>query len=1080
MRIFGTVLIVLAGLVMPSIGLAQQASESFGKSRIQYKSFEWRYFSAGTFDLYFYKGGNELAEQAVKYLQEEYERVTDVLGYVPLSKTKIFLYNSYSDLLQSNIGVNESFQAVAGETVFVKNVVEIAYPGTLEAFKTELVYQVASKLLQEMMFGGSLTDMFQNAYLLNLPDWYIPGAARYIAYGWGPRMDDYVRDLVANQRVRKLDRYQGDEAVLLGQSIWNYIAEKYGRSNISSVLNLTRIIRNEERSIANTLGTTFDRFKAGWVSYYKGQAEKVAEEYVYPDDQYLITTKNRRGVYRNRVSLSPNGRYLAYSENDKGRFSIIIYDKVSDSEKTVIQGGYRLLNQQVNQDLPIMTWQDSVTLAVVAERNGSPALWLYEVGEKEKTVVPLSTFHAIQHISFNDNGRLMVMSAEEDGRSDIYLVSLRKNVWRKITDDAYDDEFPEFVPGTNAIVFTSNRSSDTLRSTTLEEVKDDLLTFNLFVYNLDSTKNVLARITNTLSTDIFPLASDTKTFYYLSDQKGIRNIFRYNTADSIYSQISNFANSIKAISINFETSEVAYVAEMEGKDYVYLQPIDFSKTRFTLPTARQQRQQAKYLANRMLVNRARMAAEMAKVDTVENSGDIDEASILDPNDYQFGTPKEGVEVDPNAPIDTENYAFNVQEDSQDERSSFLQNYRRTVEEATVTGPFDYRTRFSADNLTTSLEIDPIIGWGFTASTQMNDVLENHRFRAGTFVRPDLTGGKVYLEYDYLPMKVDVGIRVSRKSFDRRFDNRPFQRYSLNKLEVKAALPHSVSMRTEGSLFYALTQFQELNPAYLLAPPSVPLHENQSFLGIRGAFILDNSVINGMNQMEGTRAKVLIQNHFALGDASRSFGNISADVRHYQLLHRNLVLAVRGFYGRFFGPQRQSYLLGGMDNWAFNATDNLDQPGNPLSIDGLVNNRQILFVEYVTSLRGFNYNALNGVNALLGNVELRLPLVRYFYSGPITSNFFRNLQLTGFYDIGSSWTGPSPWNPNNELNTRVIADEGSAFRVELNNYNNPWLMSYGVGFRSVILGYYTKVDLAWPIVNYRTQEPRLLLTLGYDF
>ena len=1081
-------LLMMAFVAWMPVAQAQQAAEEFGKNRIQYKSFEWRYYSSGNFDLYFYQGGNELAELAVDYLKDEYEHITDIVGYVPLAKTKIFLYTSISDLHQSNIGVSDSYQSVAGETVFVKNVVEIAYPGSLVEFQLELKYQVASKLLQEMMYGGSLSDMFQNAYLLNLPDWFIPGVARYVAYGWGPRMDDYVRDLMLNGRVRKLDRYSDEEAVLLGQSIWNYIAEKYGKQNISSVLNLARIMRNEERGIANTLGTTFERFKAGWQDYYLQQSREVLKEYEFPRPEARITAKNRRGVTHNRVSMSPNGRYLAYTINDRGRYAVELRDREKGDLSTVVKGGYRLLNQQDNDRMPILAWQDSTTLAVLVERRGSPALWLYSVTTGKKTLMPLSVFSTIQHISFNDNGRLMVVSAEENGKSDIHLVSLRRNVTRKLTNDAYDDLYPEFVPGTNAIVFSSNRSSDTLRSATYKQIQQQELTYNLFVYNLDTTSTVLSRLTNTLSTDIYPIPINQDEFYYLSDQKGVINLFRYHRTDSLYTQVTNFATSLKSVTINRNLRELAFVAEVEAKDHIFIQEMDLTGQRFTLPTQRQQRQQARYVANRLMISREREARERIEAARQEeqsrrdsDAANVDESAILDPNDYEFGT-LNGEQTDPEEIIDTENYVFSEPQNANAEpqRNSFLLDYRRTQNTQQVSGPFDYRTRFSANNLVTSLEIDPLMGWGFTVKTDMNDLLENHHFEGGAFATTNLRSGDVYLDYAYLPAKVDLGARVNRKTMELTGENGALQRYSLNQLELKAALPFSVSLRSEGALFVTNTQYQELTPAYLIAPPPTPVYAGQTYVGARLGLVFDNTLINGTNLMEGTRGKVGLKNYYALGDQSLNFGNLSADIRHYQPIHRNLILALRGFYGWFYGQQEQSYLLGGMDNWLFRRSDNLDQPGNPLAVTALNNNSQLLFLEYVTSLRGFNYNVLNGRNALLANAELRLPLVRYFYSGPVTSNFFRNLQLTGFYDIGSSWTGPSPWSPDNELNTRVIDEEGSNFRVELKNYNNPWLMSYGVGLRSVILGYYTKFDLAWPIENYRVQSPRLFVTVGYDF
>jgi len=105
-------------------------------------------------------------------------------------------------------------------------------------------------------------------------------------------------------------------------------------------------------------------------------------------------------------------------------------------------------------------------------------------------------------------------------------------------------------------------------------------------------------------------------------------------------------------------------------------------------------------------------------------------------------------------------------------------------------------------------------------------------------------------------------------------------------------------------------------------------------------------------------------------------------------------------------------------------------------------------------------------------------VRALSSGPITSNFFRNLQFTGFYDIGSSWTGAIPFGNANEGRIREIVS--GPFTIDIKEYLNPWLYSYGFGFRSMIFGYYLKCDLAWPVVNYKVQDARAQVSLGFDF
>ena len=160
---------------------AQQARETFGKNRIQYKEFNWKYLSSENFDVYYYDDRKKVAGEAIQYLEGEFDRITDLIGWPPYLKTKVFLYNSITDLQQSNVGLNHTQFNVGGETEFIKPYVEIAHPGTLAEFKEELIYKVSDLMVNEMMFGGSLKDMFQNAVLLNIPDWFTSGASLYVA-----------------------------------------------------------------------------------------------------------------------------------------------------------------------------------------------------------------------------------------------------------------------------------------------------------------------------------------------------------------------------------------------------------------------------------------------------------------------------------------------------------------------------------------------------------------------------------------------------------------------------------------------------------------------------------------------------------------------------------------------------------------------------------------------------------------------------------------------------------------------------------------------------------------------------------
>ncbi|NJN27135.1 MAG: translocation protein TolB [Cyclobacteriaceae bacterium] len=1091
--------------------LAQEAVEKFGKNRVQYKNFKWRYYSTENFDIYFYDGGDEIARIATTYLEKEFDRITDILGTISYTKTEIYLYNSPTDLLQSNIGVNENSFDVAGQTDFLKPLVEIAYPGNTEEFKNMLIYKLSSMLINDMMFGGSLSDMFQNSYLLLLPEWFMDGAARYTAYGWDVEMDDYVRDVIRNKSTKNLNKFSGQEATLIGQSIWNFIAERYGVGYISNILNLTRIIRNEERSIAGTLGISFKNFMKEWNNYYTEQTNFVDQNYVLPDKNAAIIT-SKKGMDIKDIKLSPEGNYIAYATNNRGKYRVHLSKTGKKRDKVIMKGGYKVINQEPDKSIPLLSWKDENTLGIVHNRYGKSFLTIYEISSNKKFRKELTTINQVKDFDIVPNGNLAVLSADRNGDNDLYLISLKRNSVKRITHDFYDDVNPRFVPGTSSIIFSSNRTTDTI-NVKGRKIEDITNTYNIFIYNIDSTKNTVHRLTNTLSSNIKPMAVSEKEFFFVSEQQGIFNLFKYDLSKGIYHQVSNFASGIKEFDISKDKQHFGFVMSEDGKDKLYMMPdFNLDQNIFTAQTKRQQYLNAKFVAQRLKKSREKKALEEeAARDSIIAENDVPLAKtektrepavptfldqysdqmgsgeqLIDTKNYDFGqqensgrkeqTPKEEEEI-----LDTNNYVFDTDVVSKDTRGpSLLSSYRRLKKESDISGPFPYQTRFSADNVVTSIVVDPLLGFGMRLEAQMNDQLENHKFYGGLLATTDLKSGSFYGEYLFLKYNVDFHARYERKSLFRPTEEFGYlQKYTLNTFELGASLPFSVTSRLSIVPFFETTRFWDLDPTSVLAPPSGPVTSAFDYAGVKFEFVYDNTVVGGLNLIQGTRGKIGLRHNEGLTDSKKTFSNFYLDLRHYQKLHRELVLATRLFYGRYWGANPQKYLLGGMDNWLFNNTNDTGE-GDPLQQVAREDGSNILFTEYVTSLRGFDYNTFNGENALLFNAELRIPLIKYLYQGPIASNFLRNIQFIGFYDIGSAWTGSSPFATENSVNTEIIVKEGSSFKARIQNFKSPWLSSYGFGARTVLLGYYVKLDVAYPIEDLIQQKTQYMVTLGYDF
>jgi len=1069
-RIFACLVFLLSVWVVD----AQHWNTKYGQSRIQYEAYGWNYITTNEFDIYYHQGGKEYAQEAVEFLEKELPELTDKIGYAPYTKPKILIYNSIHDLQQSNIGIGGDVYTIGGKTNFVKMQAEVAYSGQAHRFQEDLIYGIAKVLITDMMYGGNLGEIFQNSFLLTLPEWYIDGAARYLAYGWSEEMDNYIRDYLGRTRIGKRVKVSEAESGLVGQSIWNYVASAYGESNISNILNLTRIIRKEQNSIGQSLGVNYKSFLDNWQNFYVLQKEEVIDAYKPPEEQHVISDKKSKDLITTTVSVNQLGQKVAYARIKNGRYFIYVKNLETGRVRKITSGGYRINNQEVDTYMPLLDWQDAQTLGAVVFRRGNLFLDTYNLETNQKRQKPLDRFRQVESFSFNDNGRLVVISGDIDGQNDLYLTSMRRNALRRITDDVYDDLDPVFIPGTAAIVFSSNRTNDSLRvsNVSMNDVEEN---FNLFLYDLDTTQNSFYRLTNTYSEDRRPEAKNNYFIYYLSDQKGITNLYRFNMLDTTFSQVTNYDRGIKDFDLHFDDDAMAFMMLDEGLQKVYYNDdIDLDQNNFTPPTPRQEIKQAKYLFTRRKTPETGFNLELEE-DTTEVF------DTLEPDDFTF---EEDTVIQPEKDlppgyIDTDNYVFSDEVKDDYTPDSFFSNYQQLQRENEKSGPFKYRPRFSFGNVTTSFANDPLRGFGFVLETEVVDMMENHRFLAGGFFAQDFSQTDLYGEYQFLPYWADLHFRVDREVYKfETFDLSLTQKYTLAKVETGISVPVTHTFKATAAPFYARQSFLNLQPnAVLDADPNQAEDNFIDYAGLRLALVYDNTVEQGFNILQGSRGLIQYKRYQPVSANGQYFNKLKVDLRHYQKIHREITLAGRFFYGRFWGANEPNFILGGVDNWLFNKTDSYER-NDPLGFSSRNANNNIVFTEFATNLRGYDYNEMFGSDAMVFNAELRIPIFRYLIRGPISSNFLRNLQFIYFYDIGTAWSGAPPFTRENSFETEEIS--GSPFSAELRDFRNPWLQGHGPGIRMSFLGYYLKIDRARRIRDFQKAGVKWHISIGVDF
>lgn len=1018
---------------------AQTAQESFGKNRVQYETFKWQYLSSDNFDAYYYGKNEQLARLALKYADDHYVRMSNLVGFKPQGKIKMLVYASVQDQHESNIGLQEQEVMAGGHTDFVKSKVEIAFKGTQTEFRKDIIYGVAKTILNTMLYGGTLKDVVQSSYFLSLPEWYIKGAAKYLSEGWNRELDNYVRNLILVGDLSDPSTLTGKKAEIIGQSIWNYIVVKYGVNEFGGILNYTRIVRNEEAAFEASSGLVYQPLISEWKEFYTSSAKELRLDYWFPDRETLIRKTANADTDYGDVRFSMDGKYLAYFKKYKGRYKVII-EKTEDREKVKkIAGGERVFSYMLNSHYPILAWKSAEELSIVDYNGNKLQLLTVHVNKKQKSRIDIPGLVAVNDISYSENGQSLLISGSRGIFSDIFV--FRNGKLEQLTNDPADDITPGFFGTENKIVFSSNRAPDS----TGRREENGFYSYTLFTLDPKLKKYTKLSAGGNNWRPVY----QNGTLYFLSDRKGITNIFRMSSLDSEPEQVSRFIFDIEEFDISNSDSTLSFIMLRDFTEAVYLQKsFDLSATYNTSQTPRE-----KILNERI---REQLEKEKQRQESESLKDTTSSSDLIDINNYVF---------------DTEVRKRKTSISEQD-RNALLGYSLPGLPEVNILGPYRYPNLFSVETVISSLKVDPLRGLGIYLEAGMADLLGNHRINAGIFGLTDLRSSNIFGEYSYLKKRVDLKLRYERQSLAAA-NNVTAEKYALNRFESTFSYPLNVVERLSITPFVLTTKYTPLFLGSFLPDSVTP------YIGSREEYVFDNTIIKGMNMIQGTRAKVSLEHYFSPGNPSKNFGRLGVDVRNYLPVHKELTLATRASYGQFFGNDKKYFLLGGMDNWLFNQTE-IAGEGDPLYLMPQMDNSDILLNRFVTSMRGFNYNSQYGNKYFLLNAELRWPVVRYLYKGIVVSNFLRNLQLIAFSDIGSAWSGSNPFTRSNSLNTQNLQNGNSPFSATVINYRNPYLIGYGFGARTMFLGYYLKADVAWGVLDGTILDRKYYLTFGFDF
>ncbi len=331
---------------------------TFGKNRVQYFDYFWSYYRFEDFDCYFNEYGSDLAQFTAKYATKKLEEVQDFFDYTLEKRIIFIIYNKNSEYKQSNIGLitsEEDSYNTGGFNRIIKNKVMLYYEGDHVDFQRQIAAAITQVIINEMLYNADVKDRISSSSLIYMPDWYIKGLTNYVAFGWSFEAENRLKDGIKSGKFKNINHLEYDDAIDAGQSFWRFIGKKYGDALIPNIIYLTKIYKNVNDGFLYVMGKKLKDLLKEWQAFYN--EEYSADKGLPAYDQNVIRKSKKEQVFQ-EVSVSPDGKYIAFVTNDWGRKRIWLYDQATGKRRIIYRAEPKF-EQVTDNTYPVIAWHPS-------------------------------------------------------------------------------------------------------------------------------------------------------------------------------------------------------------------------------------------------------------------------------------------------------------------------------------------------------------------------------------------------------------------------------------------------------------------------------------------------------------------------------------------------------------------------------------------------------------------------------------------------------------------------------------------------------------------------------------------------
>ena len=1035
-------------------------AQSFGQNKVQYRDFDWNFIQTPHFDIYYYGDQQDLAEFAAEVAEESYEQISIHLRWDLKRRVSIMVYNSHNEFQQTNVVGSYMREGIGGVTELFKNRVVFPFEGNYEQFRHVIHHELVHALINDMVYGGRMQNVVSSRTKIRVPIWSNEGLAEYLSSNWDTKADMVIRDIAVHERMPSVQELNYFMAYKGGQSLWRFIAGKYGREKIGDVFRSMKRMQNAEKGYESALGMNYKDLTKKWHKYLKKEywADVKDRDPLEDMSEKLTDHKKQNNFYNVSPALSPDGSMVAVLSDQNGYFDIHILDAMTGKRiKKLVKGNRGVDFEELKWLQPGLSWSpDSKKIVLAAKAGKGDVLHVIDVESRKSKKYELD-IEGVFSASWSPKGNEIAYVGQSGSASDIYIFDLDSESSRKITDDIFSDAYPSWNSDGTMLAFVSDRGDRVSGEYDGSIYDHDYGQTDIYTVSVEN--NNIERITNTAHNESHPVwANTSEKLFYTSDFNGVWNLYIHPLdslkGDDLWGQpyaVTNVLTGLQQPTLS-KDDRLLIFAGYSGIGW------DLYSMANPLKLKKQSVDPTQFILN----------------------GETEKTAIADLRKH-----KSNMKRDMDGSSNYSNYIFarGYRHFNSPIKESSVSEELVSVDSVKVDGryvPKAYKTRFTLDLVSGNLQISNVFGTSGMTYFAFSDILGDHQIAFGTEMVLTLENSDYFFQYGYLKNKVDYYLIAFQNANFFQADYWSLARLRHYGLQGIISQPFSRYQRLDYGLSWHNINYSILEQAYNdfnQIQYYTTYESTYSTVLPRVSWIFDNAVFGFTGPVDGFRQNTTLTVNPGYGSNDIKFQTVKTDVRKYWRFGRDYTIALRGFIGKSLGPNKQKFFLGGIPYLLSGGGETNGVQDNNIFRDVILDTsngsliHDIYFTEYAWPLRGARFAERFGNTTSLFNIEVRFPFINYLALGFPLKMIFGNIRGHAFMDIGAAWDDAS------EFSTKDWPDRYG--RNVSGNYS-PWVTTAGLGTK-INLGYFLlKIEMAWDRNPNGYSKPQWYFSLGPDW